>query len=143
MLPIESAQCNDTMIGSCGERTIFHDHSSKSYATVGIQQASMFPDILSLLGNESAAKVGIDNVIFGNIALQSISKARQYIYGSISRQLSVGVFGLAAGSISQSGEALPTLLYAMASARAIPSNSFSYTAGSIKSISPLSTRRYF
>jgi hypothetical protein len=137
MLPVETVECNNTMAGPCGDRTNFYSRNSTTFVGAGIYSATKFPDLLTLLGNGSGAYVGIDKVIFGNIALQSINAVRQYIYGTVSRQFFVGVFGLAVGSITPQSDPLPTLLSAMASVRAIPSNSFSYTAGSVKSIRPL------
>jgi hypothetical protein len=127
------------MTGPCRDRATFHQGNSKSWVDAGSYSAT-FPDLESLLGNDTNAAVGIDNVVLGDIALHGVSVPRQYILGLAAQPLFVGVFGLAMGPTQSSSQAkgFDNLLSVMVAQRAIPSISFSYTAGSVKSRQSLS-----
>jgi hypothetical protein len=79
---------------------------------------------------------GTDRVDFGNIAIQDFGFAEQLVIEITSLDFFVGIFGIGSvGSIvPQNGAQSPTLLSAVAASKAIPSSSFSYTAGSAQSM---------
>jgi hypothetical protein len=79
--------------------------------------------------------MGTDRVDFGNAAIRNAGFAEQYVLEITTPDFFVGIFGLSIGSIKpQNGAQSPTLLSAVAASKAIPSSSFSYTAGSVQSM---------
>jgi hypothetical protein len=80
---------------------------------------------------------GTDRVDFGNIVIQGSGFAEQYVLEITSLDFFVCIFGLSFNIVKpQNGAESPTLLSAAAASNAIPSVSFSYTAGSAQSMYP-------
>jgi hypothetical protein len=122
------------MNGPCRDRAVFHQEDSRSWASTGLDSVKS-PDVESLLGNDTYSAVGIDNVNLGDIQLHGTSVPRQYIVRIAAPTFFVGVFGLAISPAKSSSQTKDfySLLSAMVAQRAIPSTSFSYTAGSVRS----------
>jgi hypothetical protein len=140
MLPGESRECNSTIGGACRDRATFHSDASNSWRATGLYDA---PLNLDFFQNRTSATWGIDKVSFGNNAIRDIGFAQQYVLLIYSLDFFVGIFGLSTGTIGSVEEMKPTLLSAIAGVNAIPSNSFSYTAGSSKSMGPQIFGLYF
>jgi hypothetical protein len=130
MLPGDSRECNSTIGGACRDRATFHSDNSNSWRASGHYDA---PLNLDFFQNRTSATWGIDKVSFGNNAIRDVGFAQQYVLLIYSLDFFVGIFGLSTGTI-RAVEERPTLLSAIAGVNAIPSNSFSYTAGSSKSM---------
>jgi hypothetical protein len=131
-----SRGCNSIMSASaCRERTTFHNNTSTTYNSSGIENPKNYLELngFSLL-NRRQWVVGRDTIRFGHNAIQDQGFPSQYVYGVDSLDYFLGMFGLAVGLVSTpiTGSNLFT---AMAGQFAIPSLSFSYTAGSAASTS--------
>jgi hypothetical protein len=137
MLPVESPECKNTTIGLCRDRAIFRPEDSRSWNYTGIVDPSDWYIPESAVPSDgSNMSWGTDRVDFGNIAIQDFGFAEQLVIEITSLDFFVGIFGIGSvGSIvPQNGAQSPTLLSAVAASKAIPSSSFSYTAGSAQSM---------
>jgi hypothetical protein len=136
MLPVKSPECDDATIGQCLDRAIFRPEISESWNYTGnfsSPEEWSIPNS-SVTSNKSMIMWGMDRVDFGNIAIQDFGIAEQFILEITSRNFFVGIFGLSVGMVKpESSSQTSSLLSVAAASKAIPSRSFSYTAGSAQS----------
>ncbi|KAF2822378.1 acid protease [Ophiobolus disseminans] len=137
MLPLESQECKSTSTNQCRDRTTFFSSRSSTWNETGFAEipfsVSLEPGFHEHTnGNPETAVWGSENVYFGHNELRDLGVARQFVLEVPNIDFFVGVFGLAVGSVSATGVQRRTLLEELYSASAIPSRSFSYTAGSAK-----------
>jgi hypothetical protein len=137
MLPVKSPECNNATIAPCRDRTIFRPEDSASWNYTGIfstpEQWSLPSSAVT--SNEVNLTWGTDRVDFGNIVIQNLGFAEQFVLEITSLDFVVGIFGLSLNQVVPYNAAYPaTLLSAAAASEAIPSLSFSYTAGSAQSM---------
>ena len=137
ILPDQTNACpggNGNASGACRQRTIFVSSSSSSWKSVGLYGLPESVTFEPIFQNLTGATWGLDNVYLGHNTIRDLRLSQQYVALTNSTELFVGVFGLSAGMISPDGAPRATLLSALYGARVIPSTSFSYTAGSAKSM---------
>lgn len=133
--PLAWNKCNSSTDIDCRERAAFHSNASTTYRDNGI--FSEWPSSPNLQGldifNSSDYFVAKDTIRFGHNASRDVGFASQYMFGTSSIDFFIGVFGLAPGKFGSS-ELESTLFSALAEQFAIPSASFSYSAGSAASM---------
>jgi hypothetical protein len=142
MLPIDSPNCNQNSNDACRNRTTYERLKSQSWKSrwneTGLYNIpttstrdDIFPD-----STKQGAIWGSENVFVGHNAIQDVEVARQYVLGVPSPSFFVSILGLALGDRSPNVNVTtqPTLLLALFDAGRVPSHSFSYTAGSARSM---------
>ncbi|KAF2625766.1 acid protease [Macroventuria anomochaeta] len=130
ILPVETELCK---LNSCPGRTTFDRNSSSTWQDTGIYSLPL-PDFISktmAIGNATLGALwGKDAVYLGNSARDVPSDI--FVILTSLPSFTTGIFGLSAGEVGVSGFTVPSLLTSLRQeAKAIPSLSFSYTAGSV------------
>jgi hypothetical protein len=134
---MHSDWCNETCET---QTTILRSEQSSTWKDAGIYRV---PEVGSYINNYddtldgsegvTGGVWGVDSVYLGPFA-KDIGVSEQYVVGVTSKRFYVGTFGLTVGSLRLlGGESSTSLDQLYSSAKAIPSRSFGYTAGSAKS----------
>jgi hypothetical protein len=133
---MQSEWCNETCET---QTTILRSGQSTSWLDAGIysipgvnEYISDYDDISDESEVTTRGIWGVDSVYLEPFA-RDVGFSRQYVVGVTRKIFYVGTFGLAIGSISPPGGSLSTYMSALYAAKAIPNQSFGYTAGSEKS----------
>lgn len=127
VLPSKAAWCTNVTSGVCDARGSFDSGISTSWIELG---SYSLPLAQYLSFDNPNGTYGNDVFTFGG-ANNDVQLAGQLITATPSRNIPIGLFGLARWPASVGSEPELTLLSNLKAAGAIASTSFSYTAGSV------------
>jgi hypothetical protein len=150
VLPAQSQDCNNATSSTCRKRATRETHRSKSRRGVTIEGLQPTTDLEDFL-QDSPNNTGRWSVEPVSLGSNQIGTTNTPILRTSSVDFSVGVFGLAAGTFDATGPQRPTVLSTLVGTTGIsifkpisgfsliPSYSISYTAGSIRSRSHITS----
>jgi hypothetical protein len=137
---MHSDWCNETCEA---QTTTLRSEQSSTWKNAGIGVIPQAGDYINdyddtlFEGEDLTGIWGVDSVYLGPFA-KDIGVSEQYVIGVTRKRFYVGTFGLTVGSLGLSGELRSTYMEQLySSAKAIPSRSFGYTAGSAQSTTQL------